>query len=169
MESRGPENTVNTVAVRSSVIDSIKRWSLSGIRIPKEELRQKITMPEYLRLAIRDSIASKEIVSAASHGGKTSIGGGECPLVVFINSKSSGRHGPELKARLQDLMGQEQFLGSSYGRGCTSGTHRDSSRRRCMRCSSGMKRSQDFLPVRLAERNQLQASPSSSDFAYERD
>ncbi|KAL8265149.1 hypothetical protein R6Q59_023279 [Mikania micrantha] len=127
MESPGPENTVNTVAVRSSVIDSIKRWSLSGIRIPKEELRQKITMPEYLRLAIRDSIALKEIVSAASHGGMTSIVGGECPLVVFINSKSGGRHGPALKARLQDLMGQEQVFDLQnvrpnefveYGLGC---------------------------------------------------
>ncbi|KAL8265140.1 hypothetical protein R6Q59_023270 [Mikania micrantha] len=127
MESPGPENTVNTVAVRSSVIDSIKRLSLSGIRIPKEELRQKITMPEYLRFAIRDSIASKEIVSAASHGGMTSIVGGECPLVVFINSKSGGRHGPALKARLQDLMGQEQVFDLQnvrpnefveYGLGC---------------------------------------------------
>ncbi|KAD3336746.1 hypothetical protein E3N88_32265 [Mikania micrantha] len=117
MESPGPENTLNTAAVRSSVIDSIKRWSLLGIRIPKEELRQKITMPEYLRLAIRDSIASKEIVSAASHSGKTSIVGGECPLVVFINSKSGGRHGPKLKARLQDLMAKNSFWTTVTGGG----------------------------------------------------
>lgn len=32
----------------------------------------------------------------------------ECPMVVFINPKSGGRHGPELKARLQDLMSEEQ-------------------------------------------------------------
>lgn len=32
----------------------------------------------------------------------------EAPVVVFINSKSGGRYGPELKERLQQLMGEEQ-------------------------------------------------------------
>lgn len=139
MDSPGPEKMVNRVAVKSSMVDSIKRWSLSGIRIPKEELRQKITMPEYLRLAIRDSIASKDIDSAKRHfdattttagggdGDKPPLAAAECPLVVFINSKSGGRHGPHLKARLQELMGEEQVFDLSnvrphefveYGLGC---------------------------------------------------
>ncbi|KAJ8751241.1 hypothetical protein K2173_016422 [Erythroxylum novogranatense] len=30
------------------------------------------------------------------------------PMVVFINSKSGGHHGPKLKERLKQLMGEEQ-------------------------------------------------------------
>ncbi|KAK1429916.1 hypothetical protein QVD17_12252 [Tagetes erecta] len=124
MESPGAEKTV---AVRSSLIDSMKRCSLSGISIPKEELRKKITMPEYLRLAIRDSIASKDIDSAAKPYYHSTAHPVDCPLVVFINSKSGGRHGPQLKTRLQDLMGQEQVFDLQnvkpnefveYGLGC---------------------------------------------------
>ncbi|KVH90672.1 hypothetical protein Ccrd_007352 [Cynara cardunculus var. scolymus] len=72
-------------------------------------------MPEYLRFAIRYSIASKDFDSGKHHYDGTTTAGdnplvvaAECPLVVFINSKSGGRHRPELKARLQDLMGEEQ-------------------------------------------------------------
>lgn len=116
--SSGPEPEVNKIAVRSSVIESIKGWSsLSGVRIRKEELRQKITMPEYLRLAIKDSITSKDIDTGKRHYDFITAGHDtppveppESPVVVFINSKSGGRYGPELKARLQDLMGQEQVL-----------------------------------------------------------
>ncbi|KAH7862035.1 hypothetical protein Vadar_033930 [Vaccinium darrowii] len=34
----------------------------------------------------------------------------DCPVVVFINPKSGGRHGPKLKNRLQELMGEEQVF-----------------------------------------------------------
>jgi hypothetical protein len=30
------------------------------------------------------------------------------PVVVFVNSKSGGRHGPELKVRLHELISEEQ-------------------------------------------------------------
>ena len=30
------------------------------------------------------------------------------PLVVFVNSRSGGRHGPELKVRLHELITEEQ-------------------------------------------------------------
>lgn len=121
MESPGPETVVAKVAVRSSVIESIKGWSsLSGVRIRKEELRQKITMPEYLRLAIKDAIASKDIDAGKPHYELITTGhdkppqvAPESPLIVFINSKSGGRYGPELMARLQDLMGEEQVTSNS--------------------------------------------------------
>lgn len=134
MESSGPEPEINKIAVRSSVIESIKGWSLSGIQIPKEELRHRITMPEYLRLAVKDSVESKDIDAGKRHYDLNKIGGDtpplaapESPVVVFINSKSGGRYGPELKARLQDLMGEEQVIDLltvkphefiQYGLGC---------------------------------------------------
>ncbi|GKE67082.1 diacylglycerol kinase 3 [Tanacetum coccineum] len=114
--------TVNTVAVRSSLLDTLKGCSFSGIKISKEDLKLKITMHEYLRFAIRDAISDKNIEDGKRHADVTNGGGDvteccECPLVVFINSKSGGRHGPELKARLQELMGQEQCL-SCLMNGC---------------------------------------------------
>ncbi|KAE8796899.1 diacylglycerol kinase 3-like [Hordeum vulgare] len=38
--------------------------------------------------------------------------GGEVvtPMVVFVNSKSGGRHGPELKVRLHELISKEQVM-----------------------------------------------------------
>ncbi|XP_071699126.1 diacylglycerol kinase 4-like [Rutidosis leptorrhynchoides] len=133
--SSGPVPEIKKVAIRSSVIESIKSWSsLSGIQIRKEDLRNKITIPQYLRLAIKDSIAFKNIDAGKRHHNFTTAGhdkppvtAPESPVVVFINSKSGGRYGPQLKARLQDLMGEEQVIDLltvkpndfvQYGLGC---------------------------------------------------
>ncbi|XP_060171618.1 diacylglycerol kinase 7-like isoform X1 [Lycium barbarum] len=102
----------------SSVIDSI--WGCTGSTIHKEDLRKRITIPEYLRVAMREAIINKDVDSVKRHydmayadGSETPIAS-ESPIVVFINAKSGGRHGPELKARLQDLMGEEQLGSSEY-------------------------------------------------------
>ncbi|KAL3532906.1 hypothetical protein ACH5RR_006427 [Cinchona calisaya] len=137
--SRQPLSTavvpVATQSARSSVIDSLKGCTLAGLRIPKEELRKKITIPEYLRIAMKESILAKDVNSlaaqtlfdAARAAGGELVQPPEGPLVVFINSRSGGRHGPELKARLQILMGEEQVYDLSlvkphefvqYGLGC---------------------------------------------------
>nr|GEV76660.1 diacylglycerol kinase 4-like [Tanacetum cinerariifolium] len=133
--SSGPAPVTHKVSVRSSVIESIKGWSsLSGVQISKHDLRKKITMPQYLRLAVKDAIEFKDVEAGKRHYDVIKDGGGEgdvvvpeAPLVVFINSKSGGRYGPELKARLQDLMGQEQVFDLlkvkphefiQYGLGC---------------------------------------------------
>ncbi|CAK9139087.1 unnamed protein product [Ilex paraguariensis] len=128
MDSPGSDS-----AARSSVIDSLKGCTLAGVRIPKEELRKTITVPEYLRLAMKDAIEAKNVSGGKRHFEATHVEGSEplepaeAPLVVFVNSKSGGRHGPELKARLQDLMGEEQVFDLSvvkphefveYGLGC---------------------------------------------------
>lgn len=66
-------------------------------------------MPDYLRLAMRKAIESKDIDAALScYNDAAEEDAPEAPLVVFINSKSGGRYGPQLKQRLQDLMTQEQ-------------------------------------------------------------
>ncbi|EPS66601.1 hypothetical protein M569_08172, partial [Genlisea aurea] len=103
---------------RSSVIDSLRGCSIAGVKIPKEELRKKITFPEYLRLAVMEAIQAKDIKAAAvvqhyeaaNADGVEPVRPPESPLVVFINSRSGGRHGPELKIRLQELMGEEQVF-----------------------------------------------------------
>ncbi|XP_019157324.1 PREDICTED: diacylglycerol kinase 4-like [Ipomoea nil] len=107
----------NRSSGRSSVIDSIRGCTLAGARIHKEELRRRITMPEYVRLAMREAIQTKDLedsvkrhFDAAHAEGAEQAEPPESPLVVFINSKSGGRHGPELKARLEELMGEEQVF-----------------------------------------------------------
>ncbi|XP_076892621.1 diacylglycerol kinase 4-like isoform X2 [Bidens hawaiensis] len=100
---------------KSKVLESIKGCSLKGVRIAKDELRRKITMPEYLRFAMRDAIASKDIEAGKHHydgggGGATPVVAPESPLVVFVNAKSGGRHGSELQNRLQKFMCDEQVF-----------------------------------------------------------
>lgn len=117
MESPGTPSR-SSGSGRSSVIDSIRGCTIAGVRIPKEDLKKKITVPEYLRLAMMEAIRAKNVGATAvvqlyeaahAHGAQRPELP-ECPLVVFINPKSGGRHGPELKARLQELMSEEQVL-----------------------------------------------------------
>lgn len=95
---------------RSSVMESLRGMG----RIRRDDLRRRITMPQYLRMAMRDAIDSSDVVAtgnryiAFKYGGESARPPEEAPVVVFINSRSGGRNGPELKARLQELMGQEQ-------------------------------------------------------------
>ncbi|KVH87656.1 ATP-NAD kinase-like domain-containing protein [Cynara cardunculus var. scolymus] len=138
--SSGPDPAMNKAESKASMIESIKGRSMSGVRVSRGDLRRKMTMPAYLRLAIRDAIAAKSIDAGKRHYGVASLclvddGGGEkCPLgtpespvVVFVNSKSGGRQGYALKSKLQNLMGEEQVLDLQtvkphefveYGLGC---------------------------------------------------
>lgn len=80
--------------------------------IPKDELKKKITMPTYIRLAMYQAMESKDIDAGKSHFEccTSSEESPESPLVVFVNSRSGGRHGPELKETLQNLMSEEQVM-----------------------------------------------------------
>ncbi|CAI9787441.1 unnamed protein product [Fraxinus pennsylvanica] len=108
----------STASGRSSIIDSLRNCTFSGVMIHKEELKKKIMMPEYLRLAMKEAIQAKDdeadtisqLFEKARAVGAEPPQIPESPLVVFINSKSGGRHGPKLKARLQILMGEEQVF-----------------------------------------------------------
>ncbi|KAL6189122.1 hypothetical protein ACLB2K_040512 [Fragaria x ananassa] len=139
MES--PSSSATRVTARSSMMDSFRGCSLSGIRIDKEDLKKKLLMPTYIRFAMRDSIRLKDhtagdsglpgshdlvAVPSEENGGEDAVAP-EMPVVVFINPKSGGRHGPMLKERLQLLMGEEQVFDLSdvkphefvqYGLGC---------------------------------------------------
>ncbi|CAN1329630.1 Diacylglycerol kinase 7 [Linum perenne] len=107
--------TTRIVASRSSVIESLRGCGLSGVTIDKEVLRKKLVMPAYLRRAIIDAIKSKDAAEACERHHSTSElrvpeDAPQCAMVVFVNSKSGGRHGPELKLRLQQLISEEQVF-----------------------------------------------------------
>ena len=76
-------------------------------------------MPQYLRLAMQDSIRKNDVDGGDHHFRLRSSDDVPCPespMVVFINSRSGGRHGPVLKERLQQLISEEQvtFLLKTY-------------------------------------------------------
>ncbi|CAA0809692.1 Diacylglycerol kinase 4 [Striga hermonthica] len=103
--------TSSSASGRTSVIDSIRGFTLAGVRVNKEELRRKVTIPRYLRLAMREAIRERSGGGTAAAARLQEVAEpAEWPTVVFVNSKSGGRHGPELKARLQELMGEEQVF-----------------------------------------------------------
>ncbi|TXG60946.1 hypothetical protein EZV62_012309 [Acer yangbiense] len=106
-----PSSTTR-IGTRSSMIDSFRGCGLSGIRIDKEELKRTVSIPEYLRTAMLDSIKQKDVAACQRHlvPAENDVDTPDAPLVVFINSRSGGRHGPELKLRLQQLMGSEQVF-----------------------------------------------------------
>ncbi|KAK2646546.1 hypothetical protein Ddye_021741 [Dipteronia dyeriana] len=106
-----PSSTTR-IGTRSSMIDSFRGCGLSGIRIDKEELKRTVSIPEYLRTAMLDSIKQKEVAACQRHSvlAENDVDTPDAPLVVFINSRSGGRYGPELKLRLQQLMGPEQVF-----------------------------------------------------------
>ncbi|MCI39347.1 diacylglycerol kinase, partial [Trifolium medium] len=56
MESPSTTGDTKKVAVRSSIVESLRGCGLSGMRIDKEDLKKQLTMPQYLRFAMRDSI-----------------------------------------------------------------------------------------------------------------
>ncbi|XP_058113847.1 diacylglycerol kinase 4-like [Magnolia sinica] len=99
------------ISTRSSFVDSFKGCGLSGIRIDKEDLRRRVVIPEYLRMAMVEAMRSKDasLVPPAPPGGGQ-VEAPETPMIIFVNSRSGGRHGPILKGRLQELMGQEQVF-----------------------------------------------------------
>ncbi|CAH8274824.1 unnamed protein product [Arabidopsis lyrata] len=135
--SVGEASTTNFVAARPSAkTDAVTMRgcgfaNLALVGIDREELRGRLAMPEYLRLAMRDCIKRKDSTEIPDHlllpGGAAAEMAPHAPMVVFINPKSGGRHGPVLKERLQQLMTEEQVFDLTevkphefvrYGLGC---------------------------------------------------
>lgn len=72
-------------------------------------------MPQYLRFAMRDSIRLKDPAAGETRlsergAEEANVEPPEAPMVIFINARSGGRHGPMLKQRLQQLIAEEQVL-----------------------------------------------------------
>ncbi|KAJ8471653.1 hypothetical protein OPV22_025996 [Ensete ventricosum] len=102
-----------TVAARSSLWESIRRCGIYGMGIDEEELRRKILIPAYIRTAMSLAIRNRDAGSSADtavRAGEEADEVPEAPIVVFVNSRSGGRHGPQLMARLQQLISVEQVF-----------------------------------------------------------
>lgn len=97
------------------MMDAVKGLAVAaaGVRVDKEELRRRISIPADLAATMREAIKFKDPVVAArkyadAAAERAVVEPPEAPVVVFVNSRSGGRHGPELMARLQELMGENQ-------------------------------------------------------------
>ncbi|KAK7354379.1 hypothetical protein VNO80_19840 [Phaseolus coccineus] len=128
----GDTSKVATKSSSSSIVESLRVCGISGSpRVDKEELIQKLRMPQYLRFAMRESIRLNDAAAGKSHCSRSQDDDNAVaplvPMVVFINPRSGGRCGPFLKARLQLIISEEQVLDMldvkphefiRYGLGC---------------------------------------------------
>ena len=123
--SVGEASTTNFVVARPSAKTddavTMRGCGFGNFGVDREELRRRIVMPEYLRLAMRDCIKRKDSTAVPDHlvlpgaaAAATEELAPHTPMVVFINPKSGGRHGPVLKERLQQLMSEEQVTCSCF-------------------------------------------------------
>ncbi|XP_074571398.1 diacylglycerol kinase 4-like [Curcuma longa] len=104
---------------------SIKDNSLRGgglVKVDKDDLRRRVMIPDRLAAAIVEAVRSRNIAAglvaeaAAREVGWEDEDPPESPLVVFINSRSGGRHGSVLKGRLQNLIGADQVFDLSVSK-----------------------------------------------------
>ncbi|XP_006648028.2 diacylglycerol kinase 7-like [Oryza brachyantha] len=125
-------------SARASIWESVRACGVWGKEVDKAELRRQVVMPLYARRAVAAAVKAKDEaagVAAAGEKGRGEEGEVEVeveaeavtPVVVFVNSRSGGRHGPELKVRLHELINEEQVFDLSvvkpsdfinYGLGC---------------------------------------------------
>lgn len=118
-ESPATQAKKKAAMMSAAMMENIRRTTTcvlsSGVRIDKDELKVKLTMPRYLRHAMRDCIRFRDPKATMNNGGEVEEAGEivtpETPMVVFINTRSGGRHGPVLKERLKHLMSEEQVIG----------------------------------------------------------
>ncbi|XP_078171622.1 diacylglycerol kinase 4-like isoform X1 [Carex rostrata] len=99
---------------RMSLIDSLSQCGIGIGGINKADLRRRVKIPHRLCTAMLEAMQMKGSTSIMSeprdHVAEEEEEPPENPLVVFVNCKSGGRHGPILKGRLQELIGQAQVL-----------------------------------------------------------
>uniref|UniRef100_A0A0D9VLZ2 Diacylglycerol kinase n=1 Tax=Leersia perrieri TaxID=77586 RepID=A0A0D9VLZ2_9ORYZ len=119
-------------SARVSIWESVRACGVWGKEVDKADLRRQVVMPLYARRAVVAAVKAKDeaagVAAAAERGGEVEEEAeAVTPVVVFVNSRSGGRHGPELKVRLHELISEEQVFDLSvvkpsdfinYGLGC---------------------------------------------------
>ena len=102
-------------SARVSILESVRACGVWGKEVEKAELRRQVVMPLHLRRAVAAAVAAKDEAAGVAAAAAEEQGEGEkeegptvAPVVVFVNSRSGGRHGPELKVRLHELITEEQ-------------------------------------------------------------
>lgn len=112
-ERRAPSTAPSA---RVSIWESVRACGVWGKELDKAELRRQVVMPRYLRRAVAAAVKAKDeaagvaaaAAAAEDRAGEDADGPAVAPVVVFVNSRSGGRHGPELKVRLHELITEEQ-------------------------------------------------------------
>lgn len=101
-------------SARVSIWESVRACGVWSKEVDKAELRRQVVMPLYLRRAVAAAVKAKDeaagvaAAAAEDQAGEDAEGPAVAPVVVFVNSRSGGRHGPELKVRLHELITEEQ-------------------------------------------------------------
>jgi hypothetical protein len=103
-------------SARVSIWESVRACGVWGKEVDKAELRRQVVMPLHLRRAVAAAVAAKDEAAGVAAAAASAVeeeeekeeGPTVAPVVVFVNSKSGGRHGPELKVRLHELITEEQ-------------------------------------------------------------
>ncbi|WVZ73343.1 hypothetical protein U9M48_021662 [Paspalum notatum var. saurae] len=111
-------------SARVSIWESVRACGVWRKEVDKAELRRQVVMPLHLRRAVAAAVKAKDeaagVAAAAAAAEDTAEGEGEAPavapVVVFVNSRSGGRHGPELKVRLHELITEEQVFDLSIAK-----------------------------------------------------
>ncbi|KAK8964927.1 Diacylglycerol kinase 4 [Platanthera guangdongensis] len=117
----GNAETPTRDSTRASIAETLKGCGIAtGLRVDKEDLRRRILIPGRLRAAMAEAMRSKDPAPALvplrrlqrrfNRGSRWEDVAPEAPIVVFVNSRSGGRLGPIVKARLLDLVGNAQVF-----------------------------------------------------------
>ncbi|KAJ3693377.1 hypothetical protein LUZ60_008857 [Juncus effusus] len=114
-EKEALTSTSTSSSSRLSLRDGLSRCGIGSILtgVDKEELRRRVMIPDRLRSAMLEAVRLKSSYVAdfrADVAAEVEEEVAESPLVVFVNCKSGGRHGPILKGRLQELIGEDQVF-----------------------------------------------------------
>lgn len=73
-----------------------------------DELKAMWVLPKYLSKDMADAVESKGVATPKGPTAGEVIQAPTCPILVFINSRSGGRLGPELMEHFQELISPEQ-------------------------------------------------------------
>lgn len=81
-----------------------KKW-----RAPTDvELKSMVVIPKYLSKDMEIAVKSKGEATPEGPSPGEEVEAPTCPILVFINSKSGGRLGPELKIHFEELISSYQ-------------------------------------------------------------
>jgi diacylglycerol kinase (ATP) len=84
---------------------------LVSLRIDKDELRKRLIIPKYLKISMVEAVRNNEVVfDEDQHCWDDTNTALKVVVILFVNSKSGGRRGPTLKARLPKLSVKSRSL-----------------------------------------------------------
>lgn len=94
-------------------IGNLKSMSTKKWRGPNDdELKTMVVIPKYLSRDMANAVASEGVATPEGPPVGEKIEAPTCPILVFINSKSGGRLGPELMDHFEELISPEQVRNS---------------------------------------------------------